>query len=238
MYCHTPDITEQALVDFISLFPHAPYSKISEGVKKMLDSAEVDEVMYNYFYQKAEHYLYNPNSPMRNDEYCIPFLEHIVASLKVGESNKIRPQHLLNLAYWNRIGEKAENIVYTTDSGKTGKLYDLSANYILLMFYSPDCLGCQHMIEMLKNSPAVSSAVSSGKLKVLAVYPDENLEIWREHLSDMPSSWINGYNQALALNLKAIPTLYLLDKNKKVELKDTSIKDIHEYFERHPQSTD
>ena len=234
MYCHMPDITEQAFVDFISLFPYAPYSKISEGVKKMLDSAEVDEVMYNYFYQKAEHYLYDPNSPMCNDEYFIPFLEHIVASPKIGESYKIRLQHLLNLAYWNRIGDKAENIVYTTASGKTGKLYDLSANFILLMFYNPDCLECQHTIEMLKNSLTVSSAVSSGKLKVLAVYPDENLEIWREHLSDIPSSWINGYNQALALNLKAIPTLYLLDKNKKVMLKDTSIKDIHEYLERHP----
>jgi len=234
MYCYTPDITEQAFVDFISLFSYAPYSKVCEGVKKMLDLAEVDEVMYNYFCQKAEHYLYDPNSPMRNDEYYIPFLEHIIASPKVGESYKIRPQHLLNLVYWNRIGDKAENFIYTTASGKTGKLYNISANYILLMFYNPDCLECQRTTKILKNSPAVSSAVSSGKLKVLAVYTDENLEIWREHLSDMPLSWINGYNQALALNLKAIPTLYLLDKNKKVILKDTSTKDIHEYLERHP----
>lgn len=234
MYCHTPDITEQAFVDFIALFPYAPYNKVSEGIKKMLDSAEVDEVMYSYFYQKAEHYLYDPNSPMRNDEYYIPFLEHIIASPKVGESHKIRPQYLLNLAYRNRIGEKMENFVYTTASGKTGKLHDLSANYTLLMFYNPDCQECKHTIEILKTSPTVSLAVSSGKLKILAIYTDENLEIWREHLSDMPSSWINGYNQALASILKAIPTLYLLDKNKKVILKDTSTKDIHEYLNRHP----
>ncbi len=238
MYCHTPDITEQAFVDFISLFPHASYEKVCEGVKKMLDSAEVDEVMYNYFYKKAEHYLYNPHSQMRNDEYYIPFLEHIVASPKVGESHKIRPQHLLNLAYRNRIGAKAENFVYTMASGKTGKLYDLSADYVLLMFYDPDCLECQHTTEILKNSPAVSSAVSSGKLKVLAVYPEENLAAWREHLSDIPSSWINGYNQALMNNeiydLKARPTLYMLDKNKKVILKDTSTKDVHEYLVQHP----
>ncbi|MDR2913657.1 MAG: DUF5106 domain-containing protein [Tannerella sp.] len=238
MYCHTPDITEQALVDFISLFPHASYGKVSEGVKKMLDSAEVDEVMYNYFYKKAEHYLYNPNSPMRNDEYYIPFLEHIIASSKVGDTYKIRPQHLLNLAYRNRVGGKAEDVVYTTASGKTGRLYDLSAKYVLLMFYNPDCVECQHTTEMLKNSSAVSSAVSSGKLKVLAVYPDENLDAWRDHMKDIPSSWINGYDKALVLrngeiyDLKAIPTLYLLDENKKVILKDTSTGNIHEYLER------
>jgi hypothetical protein len=232
MYCHTPDITEKAFVDFISIFPYASYSKVSEGVKKMLDSAEADEVMYNYFYKKAEHYLYDPNSPMRNDEYCIPFLEHIVASSKVGDTYKIRPRHLLNQAYRNRVGKIAEDVVYTTASGKTGRLYDISAKYILLMFYNPDCVECRHTTEQLKNSAAVSSAVSSGKLKVLAVYPDENLEIWRERLSDMPSSWINGYNQALALNLKAIPTLYLLDENKKVIFKDASTGDIHEYLER------
>lgn len=240
MYCHVPDITEQAFVDFIVLFPHASSGKVSEGVKKMLDSAEVDVVMYNYFFKKAEHYLYNPNSQMRNDEYYIPFLEHIVASPKVLEEHKVRPQYQLNLAYKNRVGKKASDFTYTLNSGKTGSLYNVSAKYILLMFYNPDCVECQRTTEMLKNSPVVSAAVTSGKLKVLAVYPDENLEAWKKHMSDIPSSWINGYDKSLTVknnevyDLKAIPTLYLLDKDKMVILKDASTGSIHEYLERNP----
>lgn len=240
MYCHTPDITEQAFVDFIALFPHAPNNKVAEGVRRLLDSAEVDVVMYNYFYVKAEHYLYNPNSPMRNDEFFIPFLEHVVASSKVREENKIRPKYQLNLAYKNRLGEKASDVTYTLSSGKTGNLYNVSAPYILLMFYNPDCVECARTTEMIKSSPVITAAVSSGKLKVVAVYPDENLDAWKQHLKDIPSAWINGYDKSLSVknqeiyDLKAIPTLYLLDKNKMILLKDTSTGDIHEYLEQHP----
>jgi thioredoxin-related protein len=239
MYCHAPDITEQAFVDFIALFPHTSSSQvISDGVGKLLAAAEVEIVMYNYFYARAEHYLYNPNSPMRNDEYYIPFLEHIVNSSKVTDVHKIRPRHLLKLACRNRTGSAAEDFTYTTAAGKTGRLYGLSAKYLLLMFYNPDCVECQHTMEMLKNSTAVAAAVESGHMKVLAVYPDENLEAWHKHLKDVPPAWINAYDKSLTVknneiyDLKAIPTLYLLDKDKKVILKDTSTADIHEYLER------
>ncbi|MDR2775462.1 MAG: DUF5106 domain-containing protein [Tannerella sp.] len=239
MYAHVPDITEQAFVDFIALFPHASsYDKISGGVKRLLTSAEVENVMYNYFCSLAERYLYEPNSPMRNDEYFIPFLEHIVDLPKISDVKKVRPRHLLELAYRNRAGSKAEDFVYTTASGKTGRLYDLSAKYLLLMFYNPDCVECQRTTEILKQSPAVADAVSSGRLKVLAVYPDENLEAWKNHQKDIPLSWVNAYDKSLNIknneiyDLKAIPTLYLLDKDKKVILKDTSTGDIHEYLDR------
>jgi hypothetical protein len=239
MYAHVPDITEQAFVEFIAMFPYtSSYDKISGSVKKMLTSAEVENVMYNYFCSLAERYLYDPNSPMRSDEYFIPFLEHIVESPKIADVKKIRPRHLLELVCRNRIGSKAGDFVYTTASGKTGRLYDLSAKYLLLIFYNPDCVECQHTMEILKQSPAIADAVSSGRLKALAVYPDEDLEAWKNHLKDVPLSWVNAYDPSLTIknneiyDLKAIPTLYLLDKEKKVILKDTSTGDIHEYLDR------
>ena len=238
MYCHAPHITEQAFVDFLSLFPHAAYSKVSEGAKKLLDAAEVDVVMYNYFFKLAGHYLYDPNSKMRNDEYYIPFLEHVVASPKVVDSYKIQTQYFLQLANRNRHGAKAADIVYTTASGSAGRLYNISAPYLLLMFYNPDCAECKETTDLLKNTTAVTTAVASGKLKVLAVYPDENLEVWRDHLKDFPSTWINGYDKALVIrtnetyDLKAIPTLYLLDANKTVIMKDTSVGYLSDFLER------
>ena len=238
MYCHAPEITEQALADFINLFPQVDSEVVSRGVKKLLDAAEEDVVMYNYFYQKAEHYLYNPNSPVRNDEFFIPFLEHLISSPKVIEVSKERPRYQLNLAYRNRIGTKASDITYTLNSGATGNLYSISSKYVLLMFVNPDCLECQRATGALKASPAVTMAVSRGLLEVLAVYPDENLEIWKQHLGNYPATWISGYDKDLSIrnkelyDLKAIPTLYLLDKDKKVIFKDTSIDNIHYYIER------
>ncbi len=240
MYCHAPDITEDAFSNFINFFPYATYNKVSEAIKKLLDSAEVDAVMYNYFIRTAEHYLFDPNSPARNDEYYIPFLEHIVASKNVVDESKIRPQFLLQIAYRNRPGAKAEDIVYTTAAGRTGRLYNITARYVLVMFFNPDCKECKETTNRLKSSPVIASAVSSGRLKVLAVYPDEQLDIWRSHLDEIPATWINGYDKALTLrnnhiyDLKAIPTLYLLDENKNVILKDTSTGHIHDFLEKNP----
>ena len=237
MYCHAPDITEQAFVDFIALFPHATYDKVSEGAKKLLGAAETNVVMYNYFYKLAGHYLYDPNSQMRNDEYYIPFLEHVVASPRVTEAFKVRTQHFLQLTNRNRVGSKAEDIVYTTASGSTGRLYNLSARYLLLMFYNPDCKECKETTDLLKKSQAVTAAVASGRLKVLAVYPDEDIAIWRDHLNEIPSSWINGYDKTQVIktnevyDLKAIPTLYLLDADKKVILKDISVAQLDGFLE-------
>lgn len=236
MYCHAPEITEQAFANFINLLYDAPTGKVSEAIHKLLDSAQVDEVMYNYFIKLAEHYLYHPNSPMQNEEFYIPFLEHIVASPQVMDVAKIRPQQLLELAYRNRPGAKAEDIVYTTPNGKTGRLYAISARYVLLMFHNPGCKECVITTSELKKSSVITAAITSGQLKVLAVYPDEDLESWRNHLNDMPSSWINGYDKDLVIrnsqtyDLKAIPTLYLLDENKNVILKDIPVAQIHDFL--------
>jgi len=235
-FCSLPTITEQAFVDFISVFPITTTAKVSEGVKKLLNAAEVEEVMYNYFFKLGERYLYDPNSPYRNDEFFIPFLEHIVESSKVVELAKARPQELLKLAYRNRPGSKAEDFVYTTASGATGRLHTLSARYILLMFYNPDCKECKLTTDEIRRSTEITAAVSSGKMKVVGVYPDENLEAWRNHLNDYPSSWINSYDKASTIknnqiyDLKAIPTLYLLDEKKNVLLKDATVGQIHEFL--------
>jgi len=237
MYCHSK-MTEQAFVDFLAVLPHSTQDKAFQAVKKLMTEAEADIVMYNYFFRQAEHYLYEPNSPMRNDELFIPFLEQVVESPKINETLKIRPKHLLELAYRNRVGSKANNVVYTMVSGKTGNLYDISAEFLILMFYNPGCKECQNTIETLKNSASITAAVSAGRLKILAVYPDKELKEWYDKMKDVPATWINGYDKALAVrekeiyDLKAIPTLYLLDKNKTVLFKDTSTGVLNDFFER------
>jgi hypothetical protein len=60
----------------------------------------------------------------------------------------------------------------------------------------------------------------------LAGYPDEDLTAWRDYHSQMPSWWINSYDEDLNIsnnrlyNLNAIPSLYLLDSEKRVLIKD------------------
>src|SRR5690606_35209179 len=63
------DDVEQKLVDFIALFPTVPDTVVQIAVHSMLKKASVEPGTFSYFLDKYNHYLYDPNSPMRNDEY-------------------------------------------------------------------------------------------------------------------------------------------------------------------------
>ena len=85
---------------------------------------------------------------------------------------------------------------------------------------------CRETKDAMKQSAILQAGISSGKLKVLTLYPDEDVELWQAHLEELSDEWINGYDKGQVLtrnalyDLSAIPSFYLLDKNKKVLLKD------------------
>ena len=79
-------------------------------------------------------------------------------------------------------------------------------------------------------------STSEQKITVLSIYPDEELDEWRKHLNEFPKEWVNGYDKTFAIkeqqlyDLKAILTLYLLNKDKTVLLKDAPAQTIEEYL--------
>jgi thiol-disulfide isomerase/thioredoxin len=233
-YIHLPQITEQALVDYIDVLLLVSDSVSSAAIKEMLNHAAADSSMFAYFAGLYEKYLYDPNSPMRNDELYIPVLEATLACGAVTE--KIRPARLLELALKNRPGEKACNFAYTPANGPSETLYAIQADYTLVFFYNPGCHACKEITEQLTSSLRINYLVREKKLTVLAVYPDEDLAEWKIYLPQVPKEWINAYDAGANIqnneiyDLKAIPALYLLDKDKKVILKDTTFDKLEDYF--------
>lgn len=235
-YISRPDVTEQAFVNYLAVLSLSSPDVRSASVKKMLSNAEPTPEMFDYFTGLYEKYLYDEGSPMRNDELYIPVLEYIVNSDKVDEVNKLRPQSQLKMALQNRVGQKANDFQFTTPEGKKMKLSDVGAFFTLLFIYNPDCSSCKEITQAIVNSPVLNTAIRMEMVKVLAIYPDENIEMWRNHLSEMPKNWQHGYDHALAMHgglydTKAIPSLYLLGDDKEVLVKDAaSIAPIEAYF--------
>ena len=209
----------------------------TSSIKGMMHKAAADSSFFAHMAGLYEKYLYDPNSPMRDESLYIPVLESVLDAPVLDEVNKIRPAHLLELALKNRVGEPAIDFTYTLADGKTGTLYNVKADYLLLFFYNPDCHACKEITEQLSGDPLIGRMMSDKKLKILAVYPDEDLEAWRKHIPDVPAAWINSYDNTVSLkndeiyDLKAIPTLYLLDKTKKVILKDVTFNQLMEFMQ-------
>ncbi len=235
-YTELPEVTEQAFANYIDILKLVPYDQAVSSIKRMLTGAEVDSTVFSYFTDLYEKYLYEPNSPFLNEEYFIPALEVMVDSEILDNTAKVRPNYLLELAQRNRVNQPATDFVYTLPNGRTANLYGIKADYTLLYFYNPDCHACKEVSDELKASPLVTDMIDKGRLKILAVYPDQELEAWKAHLADYPATWINSYDGEMIIkdeeiyDLKAIPTMYLLDKDKKVILKDFTYPHLENYF--------
>lgn len=235
---HLPEIMEQAVSNYIDIMKHVPAKAASSSIKEMMNKASADSAMFVCFYGLYEKYLYDPDSPVRDESLFVYVLEAVLEAPVLDEVSKIRPAHLLELALKNRVGEPAADFTYTLADGKKGTLYHTKADYLLLFFYNPDCHACQETADQLAASPLVTEWIGNNKLKILAVYPDEDLEAWKNHIPYMPASWINSYDSAVSLkndeiyDLKAIPTLYLLDKDKKVILKDVTFNQVENYLKQ------
>lgn len=226
-----PEITEQALVNFLDLLPRVPETKASEALKKVMASATADSIVFKHFTELMDKYLYDPNSPFRNEEFYISVLESIIQSPNVSEDYKSRPRYRLEMALKNRRGTMATNFSYTLANGRKQTLWQVKAPYILLFFNNPDCTECKATKAFIEQSQVMQPLIQSGKLKVVSIYPDDDLKLWKR--TGYPTAWINGHNSTLSdeqvYDLKAIPTLYLLDQSKRVLLKDASIQQIEQW---------
>ncbi len=234
MIVHQPKVIEQAFVDYIDLFPQVSKEITDRSIQTTLQSCSQDSIVRNYFTKLFDKYLNDPNSAMRNEELYIIVLENIIASDKFPEIEKVRPQFQLKNALKNRVGDVAADFTYTQPSGKSGRMHQISAEYLLIYFYNPDCHACKEVQQTIESSPGLTKLQSANRMRILAMYIDKDTELWKKYAPNLPSKWINGQNIQLReddkYSLRAIPTLYLLDKNKKVLLKDVTLPQIDDYL--------
>ncbi len=231
------DITEQGFVDFVTILPSVSNGQANEAINSMLSKSHIaDSIMFSHFTGLADKYLYDPNSPFRNEEYYIAVLDYIMSSPKISETDKLRSIHLFDIAMKNRHGEIASDFKYNIKGGRSGTLSKLKSEYTILFFNNPDCGDCARVKSYLATSPKIVELVSNKDLTILSIYPDEDLKSWMDE--EYPESWVNGYDLSQEINsnklydLKAIPTLYLLDKDKRVILKDSSVEHIYEWLNK------
>ena len=223
---HSSEFMEQAFSNFISVFPYADEQARRISVETLMKRAEADSTSYVLLTDIAEKYLYDPNSPMLNEEYYILFLEQIVSSPVLGEYGTVRPRWQLEAARKNRPGMIAANFAYNTPSGRRTTLNRASSSErMLLIFYDPDCGHCQEILTALWEDELLAQMIADGEMDVLAIYSGEERELWEQTLSHFPDGWKTGYESGkLQENgtyvLRAMPTIYLLDKDKRVVLKD------------------
>lgn len=195
-----------------------------EQIGTLLTKAEQNNATAR-FLLLADKYLHDPNSPYRNDERYLLFLQYAATHQLADYTTNPRYQKHYMMVQKNRVGHKATDFPYTTQAGEKGRLYQLQSRYILLFFHDPDCDECQYMKKQLENQ---HTHFAQKGVQVVAVYIDDKVEVWQK--AQYPSTWLSVYAPEIdkqdLYDIKALPTLYLLDSQKRVVLKDARVEQV------------
>lgn len=137
----------------------------------------------------------------------------------------------------NRIGMTAQSLQLETMDGKPINTGEINADFLILYFYDHDCHHCQETIPKAhdiynaykdKGVQMVTVDINNDKEKAKNFIEKHNLNDW--------ISCIDMYYQSkfwLYYDTTSVPSVYIIDKNKKIVAKgldNESIKQFLEYF--------
>lgn len=219
------DFIEQTFVNFLTLFHLASDEAARSGVRILLTRASVDANCYKELHALAEKYLYEPNSPMLNEQVYALFLEQFRTSRHLTSIERSHVNFQYAVIQKNRVGTKAADFKYITRENQTSSLHQTVAARLLLIFYDPECEHCNEILIKLSSHKLLNSLIQSGVFRVLAVNIDGDRQVWEQHLPQMPLNWSVAFATSEVQSrgiyvLRAMPTLYLLDEQKVVLVKD------------------
>lgn len=236
------DEFEQFLVDFVSIAHISDLDAFRSAIKLFFKQADSKvKVSVSEFMEK---YLDDPNSPLRyhlmnveaanplqqSDLYFI-FMDEALKDGEVNYQDSVRYEYKINLYHKNKPGTLATDFKYITSDGAVHRLHTTNkGDYTILMFYNPGCPACLKIEEGLDSNKFLQALAKENKIQILLIYPDYDLKLWKKYLDRAPRNSIVGRDPQHVLlekelyDLEAMPTLYLLDKDKKVILRDAPLE--------------
>lgn len=131
------------------------------------------------------------------------------------------------------IGEPAPDLVMMDTMNKPQSLYNLEADFILVMFWDQECQVCQKEIKLLNELLAENLF----DLEVFAVGTDPKLEDWKQHIVDNSlqmnhvtgtQSFTDDYHELY--DIYSTPTIYLLNHNKQIIAKRLAVEQISDFL--------
>ncbi len=221
------DLLESAPTDFAARCMASFFGGLEETAGK-----DTTGVIFSFFERNVEKVLYDPNSPFRDEDIYLPFISGLAVSEYSDQNLRLAYEYTASLCGLNRKGTQAADFIFTDAAGKRHSLHGIRAEATILFFSNPGCPACREYIDALSNDETVQAHLADGSLAVADIYIDFELDKWRESLSEIPDAWIAGYDQDFSIrtdasyNVRAIPSLYLLDKDKNVVLKDASVEKV------------
>ncbi len=149
----------------------------------------------------------------------------VVESL-IKKANRLRP--LL-------IGQMAPNMIMLDSSNQPVSMYSVKSNFLILLFWDPDCGNCEQEIPKLKDF--YEKQKDSLGLKIFTVCSDTSLVKWKAAIRKKKMNWINvdgprsltgNYHEQYDVN--TTPVIYILNNRKEIIAKRLVTDQLRQFF--------
>ena len=219
---------EQCAADFYAVAQHTDSVTASAAVKKMLDGASADPEAYRRIAEISQAYLFEPESPVADDELFLAVADRLMADRRLGEADMLRLADAHRAAVLNRVGRRASDFEFVGRDGLRSSLYDAvkTNSRTIVMFYDPDCHDCMDFERHLADAGLKDTGVI-----MISPYGEQD-GLWARHAATMPAEWIVGlpvdeeFEDEEIYDLRAIPTVLLLDREATVIAKNLTLYNI------------
>lgn len=234
---------EQALSNYIEIQDNLPLAKAQKNMAELFakveacQQADTSSLFYLRFTEMVERYLYDPNSPMRNEDLFLPFVQKLAECPFTDTLMRTGYRYMARMCSLNQTGSVAPDFTFKDARGRIHSLHGVKAGYTMLFFSNPGCDACRQMAEDVDSCPSVSRAIADGRVALVNIYIDQEIDKWREYEPSYPRSWITGYDWQFTIrtdqsyDVRAIPSLYLLDSEKRVIMKDAPTERVLRYLD-------
>jgi len=245
---------EQALSNYIQILqtmkqmstPDEPelFRQAQGSVKRLFSQLEAKQLAdtsaktYLRFTEMVSSYLFDPNSPMRDEDFYLPFVQSMATSPCTRDDMRNAYRYEASQCSRNGFGQTMPNFSFKSAKGDKSSLHAIKADYTMLFFSNPGCNSCKEIIDDIKSCGCIKPMINDGRLSIVNIYIDEEVQKWRDYLPNYPREWINGYDYTFSLrdsnefDIRAIPSIYLLDSKKRVLMKDAPTGNVLTYLDK------
>ena len=232
---------EQNLSNYIALLGMEPLgeaTKHMEGLFRGVSAVQKRDSTSHFFDTFSElvsSYLFDPNSPMRDEDLYFPYVSGLAESPYTPDNMRAVYRYQALMCGRNRRGSVAPDINARTASGTQFTLHGIKAPFTLLFFSNPGCASCREMMETINQE--ITPMFPAGTIAVANIYIDDELDAWKQYVDNYPEEWYTGYDYAHEVrdeqtySVRAIPSLYLLDSEKRIVFKDAPVEKILVYLQ-------
>lgn len=232
---------EQALSDYISLLWLQPLPVAQQNVAGLFKAVsavqekDTTSQFYTQFAQTAAYYFYDPNSPMRDEDLWLPYVAGLAESPLTRDDMRTAYRYEASMCALCPRGSVAPDIRARRPDGGIFTLHGIKAPLTLLFFTNPGCNACKEIIDQINQN--LAGMVNDGELAVANIYIDEDYAAWKAYVGNYPREWYTGFDYAGTVrgehiyDVRAIPSVYLLDSDKKILLKDAPFERVLAYLQ-------